>query len=93
MRESKAKTTTPRAYHALLRPTSSVLNCRDKASMYRLHLDLLDVESSLASLSVRITFDFSTSSDSVLLCDFDDDEFSTSSGNDILMALTRLKPG
>lgn len=84
MIENSARTATPRAYHAFLRPTSAVLNCRTETSTNRLHRDLFDIESSSTSLSVRTTFDFSTSIASILLCDLDDPDFSTSSGNDML---------
>lgn len=81
-REITTSTNTPRAYHALVRPTSSLLNCRDEASMKRLHLDLPGV-GLLVSVSVMIVFIFSTLSN--LSCNFDEPDFSTSSGNDMLV--------
>lgn len=81
-RDITASTKTPRAYHALVRPTSALLNCRDEASMKRLHLDLL-VVGLLVSVSVMIALIFSTVSS--FSCSFDEPDFSTSSRNAILV--------
>lgn len=81
-RENTASTKTPLAYHALLLPTSALFNCRDEASMKRLHLDLLGVEL-LLSVSVMMVFTFFSSLN--FSCVFDEPAFSRSSGNDILV--------
>lgn len=81
-RVNNASTKTPRAYHALVRPTSALLNCRDEATIRRLHLDPRRVEP-LISVSVMTAFAFCTSSNFFDV--FDEPAFSTSSGRDILV--------
>jgi hypothetical protein len=84
MIENTVSTMTPRAYHALLRPTSSALSCLDEASKKRLHLDLVVIVLALISVAVMSAFDFSVCTFSILVRDFDNADLSTSSENDMI---------
>lgn len=90
MKENSARTARPRAYHALLRPTSVMLSCRDEAFNNRLHRDLVVMVPLIASVSMIIALGFSTSS-KLVWC-FKGPGLSIPSGNGMIASLNRSEP-